>query len=552
MKLKKGGFSLLELILVLGVGTMITFIKFQDMRNEQENVVASAVGQQIRQIGDAVNGYINIRYDKLSTLTSSSSQSTDPGPRTCNASGCEITVATLVNEGLLPTTYKDTNSFRSPYKIIFKRSGTSPNYLINGLITTSAAWIEGGAIRYDLLGKAMQSAGIDSGVSKSATSVSGYNSQWTENSTNFNNITRDGLLAYRTGFNSAMYSVYLRRDGTLPMTGNLNMGGQSINNAKDITAAGNLSIGGSTTLQGALQVNNNINSTGAITAGNWVWAKNGYGDVIGLGGDAGANDYEIKMMHDKPLSIHMNSNRGDLNTVNITGGVYASGNGTIGGALSTGGNITAGGQIIGHNGGGDTYVIGGGDANDYEFRLGSNKPLTLWRSGGLSNEQRFQVWGRQDNLGDLSVRGDGNSSGSITASGNISSGGRLTSGEFVQINGVATAGAGCSPNGLQGRDAAGSILSCVSGVWASAGIGEVIRTNGPSRCGGDGRLPSYANCPAGYKLTGGGYALSQWRDDDGRNAPDTSYPDVVNNRFIVNPPGGNDAGCFTAYAICVR
>ncbi len=56
MKSKKGGFSFLELILVLGVGTMITFIKFQDMRNEQENVVASAVGQQIRQIGDAVNG----------------------------------------------------------------------------------------------------------------------------------------------------------------------------------------------------------------------------------------------------------------------------------------------------------------------------------------------------------------------------------------------------------------------------------------------------------------------------------------------------------------
>lgn len=37
-----------------------------------------------------------------------------------------------------------------------------------------------------------------------------------------------------------MYSVYLRRDGTLPMTGDLNMGGKSINNAKDITAAGTM------------------------------------------------------------------------------------------------------------------------------------------------------------------------------------------------------------------------------------------------------------------------------------------------------------------------
>ena len=77
-KQNKKGFSLLELILVLGVGSMMAFMRFQDMKNEQEMVIAKAVGQQMKQIGEAVNGYINIRYDKLSTLTSSSSQSSDP------------------------------------------------------------------------------------------------------------------------------------------------------------------------------------------------------------------------------------------------------------------------------------------------------------------------------------------------------------------------------------------------------------------------------------------------------------------------------------------
>ncbi|EGD3310521.1 prepilin-type N-terminal cleavage/methylation domain-containing protein, partial [Salmonella enterica subsp. enterica serovar Montevideo] len=47
----KKGFSLLELILVLGVGTMVSFMKFQDMRNNQENILASTVGQQMKQIG---------------------------------------------------------------------------------------------------------------------------------------------------------------------------------------------------------------------------------------------------------------------------------------------------------------------------------------------------------------------------------------------------------------------------------------------------------------------------------------------------------------------
>ncbi|SQC93854.1 Uncharacterised protein [Cedecea neteri] len=76
------GFSLLELILVLGVGTAIAFIKFQDMKGEQENMTASAVGSQIKQVGEAVNRYISIRFDKLSTLSTSSNQSSDPGQET--------------------------------------------------------------------------------------------------------------------------------------------------------------------------------------------------------------------------------------------------------------------------------------------------------------------------------------------------------------------------------------------------------------------------------------------------------------------------------------
>ena len=63
--------------------------------------MASAVGQQMKQIGEAVNGYINIRYDKLSTLSNAAGTGTDPGPRTCSGSGCEITYQTLINEGLL-------------------------------------------------------------------------------------------------------------------------------------------------------------------------------------------------------------------------------------------------------------------------------------------------------------------------------------------------------------------------------------------------------------------------------------------------------------------
>lgn len=323
------GFSLLELVLVLGVGAAMAFIKFQDIKSNQENIMADTVGYQMKQMGEAVNRYISIRYDKLSTLSASNSQSSDPGPRICNTNSCEITYQTLISEGFLPASYTGINAQKSTYKIILKRDGIAPNYVINGLVTTTSAWSEGGKIRYDLLGKAMWAAGIDSGVTQSAIKASGYQGQWSETSATYNNITATGLLAYRVGYDSSMYSVYLRRDGTLPMTGILNMGGNDIYNAKDITATGTGDFGG------------DIKAVGTITAGKEVVAHNGYGDTIRFGGDAADDDYEITMVKDKPLSIHMASNRSDITTLKIIGNTSATGK------IDASGNISSAALVSG-------------------------------------------------------------------------------------------------------------------------------------------------------------------------------------------------------------
>lgn len=329
MSVLKKGFTLIELILVLSVGVMASFIKFQDMKNEQDQRTASAAGEQIQRIGYAVNNYIALRYDKLSTLTSSSSQSSDPGPRTCAGTTCTINIQTLKNEGILPNSYVDNNAFKSSYSIVIKRIGTSPNYTLDALITTNASWIENSNVRYDLLGYAMQKAGVDSGVTKSTTRADGYNAIWSENSSSFNNIVKEGQLAFRAGYNSSLYSAFLRRDGTLPMTGNLNMGDNDIYNAKDITASGTGDFGG------------DIKAAGTITAGKEVVAHNGYGDTIRFGGDASTDDYEITMVKDKPLSIHMASNRADLTTLKITGNTSASGR------IDASGNITSAALVSG-------------------------------------------------------------------------------------------------------------------------------------------------------------------------------------------------------------
>ncbi|EPI0088827.1 type II secretion system protein [Salmonella enterica subsp. enterica serovar Idikan] len=53
--IKKKGFTLLEVSIVLGIGTLIAFMKFQDMKKDQETVMAENVGTQIKQLGEAVN-----------------------------------------------------------------------------------------------------------------------------------------------------------------------------------------------------------------------------------------------------------------------------------------------------------------------------------------------------------------------------------------------------------------------------------------------------------------------------------------------------------------
>ncbi|HEE9826835.1 TPA: shufflon system plasmid conjugative transfer pilus tip adhesin PilV [Citrobacter freundii] len=430
MKIKKG-FSLLELTLVLGVGTMVAFMKFQDMKNDQEKILANAVGQQMKQIGEAVNGYINIRYDKLSTLSNAAGTGTDPGPRTCSGSVCEITYQTLINEGLLPSTYTGTNANKSSYKIILKRDGTSPNFVINGLITTSTAWIEGGKTRYDLLGNAMQIAGIDSGMTRTTSNAFGYGGQWSETSANFNNITSAGQLAFRVGFNSALYSIYLRRDGTLPMTGNLNMGGQSVYNAQDITANGTTTTGSLKT-NAAATVGTTLNVAGVTTLGSDLNVS-GNGQING------------NLNSNNTLSGATITSRGETYTQNWfrtlgDGGIYFQ---KYGGGWNMGDTATInayGGKNVQTTAGfygGYVHSTGNIDA------AGTVNAAYVWASGNLNSNY-------------------------VHSNGNIDANGRVNAGEFIYINGQANVGWGCSPNGLQGRTPEGAILSCVNGLWQSS------------------------------------------------------------------------------------
>lgn len=408
--MKRKGFSLIEVLLSLTILLMITALKFNNIKSEQEDINAKVVGEQIKSVGEAVNSYITIKYSELSELKSASGSSDDPGPRVCSANICEITTQTLINNGLLSESFSGKNSFGSGYKIQLRRSGIAPNYVVNGIVTTENPWDKEGYVNYTLLGKAMQIAGSDSGINKTGNLASGYSGIWTAKQSDFSSINKKGQLVYRVGYNSSMYSVYLRRDGTLPMTGDLDLGENNINNINNINASGNANINGN------------------VNAGKEVVAHNGYGDAITMGGDAAGNDYEIRLSNgSRPLTIY-SPNAREYTTI-----------------FKVGKNVQFS-QRLGLMGRDPNAIPSGWGGGLTTLDVYANGTVAAGNNGNLSAYM--------------------NSSGNIFASGNIEAQKRVNVGEYVYINGIAKIGAQCEKSGLQGRTNEGQIVSCINGLWA--------------------------------------------------------------------------------------
>lgn len=464
---RKRGFTLIELILVISVGLVMTTLSFQQMLKEDENTQSKAVGQQIKQIGNSVNSYIALHYDKLSLLQNADGSTQDPGPRSCDSykNECPISIQTLINEGLLPATYSNKNLFNSTYSILLKRSGSAPYYNITGLVITEDVW-KGAAnrIRYDLIGKAMQEAGVDSGMSRNnVNTINGYKGMWDQNSSTFSNIKKQGQLAYQVGYGSYSYSIYLRRDGTLPMTGNLNMGSQSINNVKDINGNGNLTM------------------AGIGKFGGEVGAQNGYGDRIWFGGDAFGDDYEIRLDTNKKLSIYspnapQHATVLSVNQNTVIGSRLATNGmdpnelpaGWIGGIRTQ--DIYAGGVIAaGNSRNVSTYMDNSG--NMYASNNVTTNTLNanyIQSSGNIQasgdiNSNRVIANYIQSN-GDSYTNGNSSVNGALY-SNYIQSNGRISINEYLELRGTVTEGYGCDPSGMQSKDSSGALLSCVNGVW---------------------------------------------------------------------------------------
>ncbi|EGR7294880.1 shufflon system plasmid conjugative transfer pilus tip adhesin PilV [Salmonella enterica] len=238
---------------------------------------------------------------------------------------------------------------------------------------------------------------------------------------------------------------------------------------------------------------------------------------------------DLNKMH---TSIDMSANNlnnvGTLNTNTVAAQTVGAQQGNFGVSLVSNGPITAGGDIRSTGG----WIVS---------RSGKGW-MDETHGGGLymSDNDWLRVLNNKGFFTGGEIRG-----GNVRSEGNVSVAGVL---ELDKIN---VAGTHCDKDGSVSRTATGAPLSCQSGIWKPASLDlESFVVVGASGCN---KTFSYATCPAGNKLLSGGYSLTYFSGNasNAYNAPDGSFPDVANNRWVVTGAGSNN-NCFAAYAMCSR
>ena len=359
-------------------------------------------------IGNLINSkYLSLYYSNLVNGTAIAGIANEYAP----------TMAELQAINVIPSGFSTTSAYGTPYQVALSKipaGCVAPACDIAGKVYIGGAITDPSTGKPLILEDAAAAIGGDGGYSDTITpgTLTGMNGSWTDT----NPLgTVAGVLAMRVGYGSSGWSAYVRRDGSLPMEGDLNFKGTTgtlhnianaatVNAQKVVTPSGNSVQIGSSFLYGD-GTNSAIRQNGALYVQN----------------SAGTAAADV--------------NAGNVNasaSVNASGNVNASGGMWSNGQITTNSNVS-----LAANG---AAVMGGG-----QLELNANGPLYLnpW-SGGQT------------------IVGGAGGSGQLVVAG------RLYTNEYIQPNGWAAQGAGCSPNGLIANSGSGPLF-CESGVWTAPG-----------------------------------------------------------------------------------
>lgn len=199
--------------------------------SEWRESLGKTQGQQLDTLGAAVDAYVATNFRELVGQTTTGTMVGENGSAGMVAAALAPTVAELKTLGYLKANFNATNTYGGGYRVDLAKIGScgSGAYAcsIGGTTSTSAGIMFRGVPDITALAAALKELGADGGFSKSASpgTISGISAAWS--ATNPVGATA-GVLAVRIGTDAARFNTSYRRDGGLPLTAALQMGGNKI------------------------------------------------------------------------------------------------------------------------------------------------------------------------------------------------------------------------------------------------------------------------------------------------------------------------------------
>jgi type II secretory pathway pseudopilin PulG len=208
------------------------------------------------------------------------------------------TVSELLALGMLPPGFSSTNLYGGGYSIsltLAPAGCTGSACSVSGLTSMTSPLVNGKGEPDDALaGEALSHAGVDAAMSSGTTPtvLAGLNGGWS--AANPAGAVPDAL-AIRSGYGSASYNEFVRRDGSTPMQGTLNLANNNIINAGSYTGTGNITTTG--TVQGQYVQINGAATVGAVCASNGLTGQDGTGLLLSCQGGIWKKLYKAAQMH---------------------------------------------------------------------------------------------------------------------------------------------------------------------------------------------------------------------------------------------------------------
>lgn len=511
------GFSLIEMMIVLGIVAVLMLSYWALKRDDSTSLKNAGVAAALAKVSDAAQAYAKANSTALLAAA---------GPTT----SVTVTVPQLIaGGGHLDPSFPSVNSYNQTWRVRYIEPSAGN---LQALVDSYG----GATLSFDSLAEIAQMAvkdgapagvisstapfsGVPAGCSGAAANYArGVFGDWCVMLANFGGSAGDGHLAAAVFYaDASVNDDFLHRTANAnhqlnSMSTNIDMQGHSLDNVGVINIPG----GG-----------NGINLGGSYL----------YGDGANLATRAVSGNLYIQSLAGAAGSIvQVHNIAGDGNSTFTAYNMSASNTLYAGNTVVAAGDVSAGGASYASN-----WFRSYGATGWYSQSYGGG----WYMSDG--------TWVRS--YADKNVYTGGEIRG-----GAVHSIGRLTADEYVQVNGLGAVGGGCAPDGLIARASNGSgLVQCVGGVWSAFGGIQTTTVAGPAACSnGSGQFASVATCPAGYKVTGGGNTLTYYGPIYGgstsssatNNSPDASYPS--GNSWVVLVGGAAGRSCMAAYAQCAK